>query len=123
MNSLVLEQWVLISDLVNPITNETFQAFHSSSARMGSQETPEERQQTDRNDGCQDEAPNHANTIGACPRWEQTPMGRWEMEKVEEQPWNALAVLNISSHWRESLGARDTCSTKGETGSVGGNTR
>jgi len=84
---------------------------------MSSQKQPAECQQSDVHSGCDDEAPR------VSPTWRQTPMGRWESEKIEEQPWNALGAVNIDSHWRETFATQGTCSTKGETGSSAGETK
>ena len=116
-----LEKWVLNSDLVIPITNETIQVLRQSSARMSSQEQSEGRKQTVTFSGCQEEGLNDTISTGASSSWKHTPMGRWERERVEEEPWNVFAVVNTNSRWREIL---DTIrSTKGRSNRVGGNTK
>jgi hypothetical protein len=40
-------------------------------------------------------------------------MDRWESEKVEDQPWNALTASKSNLGWRELVGNQGTPSTKG----------
>jgi hypothetical protein len=48
-----------------------------------------------------------------------TPMERWARERAEEQPWNALtSKTNVNSGGYSS--GRGTSSTRGQSGSVGG---
>ncbi|KAE9364647.1 hypothetical protein N431DRAFT_109864 [Stipitochalara longipes BDJ] len=106
-----------------PKHKHTIPNFPVTIPKMSSQEQPAKCQQLNTHTGGKDETPSDTISLGISTRWKQTPMGRWEREKVEEQPWNALAAVNIDPRWRESLGTQDTCSTKGETGSAGGETK
>jgi hypothetical protein len=66
--------------------------------------------------------PSHPFTSAAATR-NHTPMGRWESEKAEDQPWNVLTASKTDSGWRECFGLQVTSSTKGEQGSVGEETK
>jgi hypothetical protein len=65
---------------------------------------------------------SHPSTLAAATQ-NHTPMGRWESEKAEDQPWNAFAASKTDSGWRECFGLQVTSSTKGEQVSVGEETK
>jgi hypothetical protein len=77
-----------------------------------------EDKQTETSDSKQS---HHSSPAG--PTRPHTPMQRWESEKDEDQPWNAVAASKHISDGKVCVGSRNTPSTVGQKGSVNEETK
>jgi hypothetical protein len=107
---------------VHLVVPNTKRLSHDLGEQSKTAMTQHGQQAEDQQPGTSDSKQSH-HSSPAGPTRPHTPMQRWESEKDEDQPWNAVAASKHISDGKVCVGSGKTPSTVGQKGSVNEETK
>jgi hypothetical protein len=107
---------------VHLVVPNTKRLSHDLGEQSKTAMTQHGQQAEDQQLGTSDSKQSH-HSSPAGPTRPHTPMQRWESEKDEDQPWNAVAASKHISDGKVCVGSGKTPSTVGQKGSVNEETK